>query len=145
MADSFGLHPLTGHREFDRLITDLSGLQDPEQIESAQHRIWERFGVEGAVFISDMAGFSKTTRKAGVCHFLRMIQRARETMAPVIAANRGTLIKCDADNCYAYFATADDAIEASFAVNAAIHAVNEAVGLGARGLQRRRNHVQPLP
>jgi class 3 adenylate cyclase len=112
--------PLTGHDEFDSLIADFSDESDPEKAEEVRQRIWDKFGTKGAVFISDMASFSSTSRKVGVCHFLKMIHRTRQIVAPVIEANRGVLLKCDADNCYAFFKSADDAIRASFDVNGAL-------------------------
>lgn len=124
MADTLRTHPLTGHAEFDGLIAAFADLADPDDIRAAEVRIWERFGAEGAVFISDMASFSSTSRKAGVCHYLKMIHRAREVIAPVIEKNRGTLLKCDADNTYAFFADPADAIRASVEVNAAIFDAN---------------------
>ena len=54
-----------------------------------------------------------------------MIHRARLIIEPIIESNGGTLLKFDADNCYAYFEKADDAIRASFDVNAAIFAAND--------------------
>jgi hypothetical protein len=97
MADDLHLNPLTGHGEFDRLIAEFSELRDAEAIESARQAVWEKFGAEGAVFISDMASFSSTSRKIGVCHFLKLIHRARQMIAPLIAQNNGLLLKCDAD------------------------------------------------
>ena len=129
MADDLHLNPLTGHREFDGLITDFANLREHDEIEAARAAIWEKFGVEGAVFISDMASFSSTSRKVGVCHFLKMIHRTRQIIAPLIADNNGLLIKCDADNCYAFFERPDDAITASFAVNAELFAHNEEFSL----------------
>jgi adenylate cyclase len=129
MAGSSHAFPLTGNAEFDNLIAGLSGLDGADETEAAQTHIWNRFGVEGAVFISDMASFSSTSRKIGVCHFLRMIQRARRKIAPIVVDNRGQLLKCDADNCYAYFDTVDDAIRASFDINAALFRSNEQYGL----------------
>jgi class 3 adenylate cyclase len=117
MAEDLHLNPLTGHREFDSLIAAFSELRDTAEIELARQHIWERFGAEGAVFISDMASFSSTSRKVGVCHFLKLIHRARQIIAPVIAKNDGLLLKCDADNCYAFFESTDDAIRASFEIN----------------------------
>jgi len=121
---------LTGDAEFDGLIEALSSATDPDQAESARRQLWDRFGVEGAVFISDMAGFSKTSRKFGVCQFLKMIHRARRIIGPLIAANNGILLKCDADNCYAWFKHPDDAIQASFDINAALFAANEGFDVG---------------
>ena len=59
-----------------------------------------------------------------------MIHRTRQIVAPVIEANNGILLKCDADNCYAYFDKPDDAIQASFEVNAALFEANDDFGLG---------------
>ena len=129
MAEDLHLNPLTGHREFDALIADFADLRDDGDITAMRERIWEQFGTEGAVFISDMASFSSTSRKMGVCHFLKMIHRARQIIAPLIAKNNGLLIKCDADNCYAFFKRTDDAIRASFDVNAALFEHNDEFGI----------------
>ena len=125
MADDLHLNPLTGHDEFDGLIAAFSELRDDGELELARQRIWDRFGTEGAVFISDMASFSSTSRKIGVCHFLKLIHRARQIIAPLIARNNGLLLKCDADNCYAFFETTDDAIRASFDINAELFRHND--------------------
>jgi class 3 adenylate cyclase len=125
MADDLHLNPLTGHDEFDGLIAAFSELRDDGELELARQRIWDRFGTEGAVFISDMASFSSTSRKIGVCHFLKLIHRARQIIAPLIAKNNGLLLKCDADNCYAFFETTDDAIRASFDINAELFRHND--------------------
>ena len=125
MADKPIRTPLTGHEPFDALIADFADIDDPAEQETARARIWDEFGTEGAVFISDMASFSSTSRKIGVCHFLKLIHRARQTIAPIIAANNGVLLKCDADNCYAFFERTDDAIQASFDVNSALFESND--------------------
>ena len=130
MAETADHKPLTGHHEFDSLIADFADESDPQKAEEIRQRIWDKFGTEGAVFISDMASFSSTSRKVGVCHFLKMIHRARQIIAPVIEANNGVLLKCDADNCYAFFSRADDAIRASFEVNAALYEANRNFSLG---------------
>jgi len=130
MADLAFHEPLTGHAEFDNLIATFAEEPDPAKAEAMRQDIWDRYGTEGAVFISDMASFSSTSRKVGVCHFLKMIHRARQIIAPIIEANNGTLLKCDADNCYAFFKSPDDAIRASFRVNAALFKANDAFGLG---------------
>ena len=129
MADDLHLNPLTGHDEFDGLIAAFSKLRDAGEMELARQRIWEQFGTEGAVFISDMASFSSTSRKIGVCHFLKMIHRARQIIAPLIANNNGLLLKCDADNCYAFFENTDDAIRASFDINSGLFRHNDEFSL----------------
>ena len=123
------LNPLTGNRDFDRLIAAFSDLRDPAEMEAARKSIWERYGTEGAVFISDMASFSSTSRKIGVCHFLKLIHRARQIVAPLVADNDGLLLKCDADNCYAFFESTDSAIKASFEINEALFRHNDDFGI----------------
>lgn len=129
MAETSRIDPLTGHTEFDSLITSFAEEHDEQKAEAIRHSIWERFGTEGTVFISDMASFSSTSRKLGVCHFLKLIHRARQLIGPVIDDCNGTLLKCDADNCYAFFEKPDDAIKAAFDVNATLFESNELFGL----------------
>ncbi len=121
--------PLTGHAEFDAMIADYADAKDADKAETIRAGIWERFGVDGTVFISDMASFSSTSRKLGVCHFLKLIHRTRKLVAPVVERNRGILLKCDADNCYAFFKEPEDAIRASFDVSAALYELNDSFGL----------------
>lgn len=129
MAENLILGPLTGHAEFDSLIAALADAPDADKARAIEDEIWEKFGTEGAVFISDMASFSSTSRKLGVCHFLKLIHRARQIIRPVISANNGTLLKCEADNCYAFFKKSGDAIQASLDVNAVLFEINEKLDL----------------
>jgi len=130
MAEDAFHEPLTGHAEFDDLIAKYSDESDPAKAEEIRLGIWEKFGTEGTVFISDMASFSSTSRKLGVCHFLKMIHRTRQIVIPVIEANNGIMLKCDADNCYAFFRNADDAIKAAFDVNSVLFDANGEFGIG---------------
>jgi class 3 adenylate cyclase len=120
---------LTGHAEFDSLMAAFADEHDVDKAEAIRQQIWDKFGTDGAVFISDMASFSSTSRKIGVCHFLKLIYRTRQIIGPIIEANNGTLMKFDADNSYAYFENTDDAIRASFEVNSAIFSSNAEFGL----------------
>jgi adenylate cyclase len=125
MSGSSSREQLTDHAEFDSLISAMAVEHDADKAEAIRLKVWDEFGVEGAVFISDMASFSSTSRKIGVCHFLKLIYRTRQIIAPIIKSNGGTLLKFDADNCYAYFKTPDDAIKASFEINSAIFKSND--------------------
>ena len=113
------------HDDFTRLIADFSDTTDAAEQERKRQGIWERFGTEGAVFISDMANFSVTSRMRGVCHFLKMIHRTREAVAPVVADNNGTVLKCEADNCYAFFEKPGDALRAAFDINSELFRRNQ--------------------
>ncbi len=129
MAETSLIDPLTGHTEFDSLITSFADETNADKAELIRQSIWQRFGTEGTVFISDMASFSSTSRKLGVCHFLKLIHRTRQIIGPIITASNGKLLKFDADNCYAYFKKTDDAIRAAFDVNAALFDSNDTFGL----------------
>jgi class 3 adenylate cyclase len=129
MAELAFHEPLTGHAEFDDLIAKYAEEPDSEKAEAIRQAIWDKYGTEGTVFISDMASFSSTSRKIGVCHFLKMIHRARQIIAPVVESNNGMLLKCDADNCYAFFRSPDDAIKTSFEVNKALFKANDTFGI----------------
>ena len=115
----------TIHDEFDAIIAAYSDATDPDDRERIRQSLWDRFGRNGTTFISDMANFTSTSRTLGVCHFLKMIYRARSIVAPIIAANDGVLLKCDADNCYAFFDEPQNAIHASFDINAALFRNNQ--------------------
>jgi class 3 adenylate cyclase len=129
MADSARKTQSGMHQIFDELIAHYAACHETEEQHRIRNRFWERFGTCGAVFISDMANFSSTSRKLGVCHFLKLIHRARLTITPIIAANKGRLLKCDADNCYAYFESPDDAIQASLEVNDELFRNNQPLDL----------------
>ncbi|MDH3439106.1 MAG: adenylate/guanylate cyclase domain-containing protein [Gammaproteobacteria bacterium] len=113
------------HAEFDRLIADLSAAADDAEYGEIKKLIWENFGTSGAAFISDMANFSSTSRSLGICHFLKMIHRARQLVAPLIESNNGILLKSDADNCYAFFEDPGNAIQASIDINAELFRANQ--------------------
>jgi len=113
------------HDEFDQLIASFSASADPSKQEALRLDIWDRYGAIGATFISDMANFSSTSRVRGICHFLKLIHRTRETIGPIIADNGGQLLKCDADNCYAFFEGPGQALQASMDVNAELFRMNQ--------------------
>lgn len=103
--------------EFNALIDDFSRCKNSSQRLEAERAMWARFGTVGAAFISDMASFSSTSRAFGICHFLKLIQDARNVIAPRIVEHGGILLKCEADNCYAFFESPDSAIQASLDIN----------------------------
>jgi len=117
------------HTEFEQLIAELSATEGEDEQGVIKKSIWDRFGTGGAAFISDMANFSRTSRSHGICHFLKLIHRARAVVGPVVKANGGVLLKCDADNCYAYFEDPGDAVQASFDINAELFRTNQELEL----------------
>lgn len=110
--------------EFDKLLSRYSRSGDVADRARVEEEIWERFGTEGTVFISDMSGFSRATRALGICHFLACIHRVRPIVARGVGENSGILLKCETDNCYAYFPEPDQALAAAIAINQELDRLN---------------------
>jgi len=115
------VHPETVHGDpegdFDTILARYSDSRDVADRARIDDEIWQTFGTEGAVFISDMSGFSRTTRALGICHFLAQIYRVRPIVARAVGDHGGILLKAETDNCYAFFPEVDQAIEAAVEIN----------------------------
>ncbi|MFT5585954.1 MAG: adenylate cyclase [Cognaticolwellia sp.] len=126
--------------ELHGLLAERNTHRDPAVIQALDRRIRARFERPLAVLISDMAGFSTITQKAGIIHFLALIQRMQGICVPLIKAHGGHLIKEEADNLYAIFEQPVMAVEAAVAMRAAcaedaqtqndLGQVQVAIGLG---------------
>lgn len=109
--------PRDAEADFDELLARYAASGDVAERARLDDELWERFGTDGAVFISDMSGFSRTTRALGISHFLSHIHQMRPIIARAIGDNDGILLKAETDNCYAYFREADAALSASLQIN----------------------------
>lgn len=72
----------------------------------------------------DMCGFTSTTCRHGIIHFLAMVQRMEQAARPAIAANGGEVIKQEADNLFAVFANPQQALEGALDILRALDAMN---------------------
>jgi class 3 adenylate cyclase len=88
-------------------------ISSEEERQEIDRRIWEQFGEEKTILISDTSGFSRITSTYGIIHFLSMIVKLREMAIPIIEANQGEMVKAEADNLIAIFPHPDNAIKAS--------------------------------
>jgi class 3 adenylate cyclase len=96
-------------------------LQEREEIEEY---LWQEFGAEVAVFVLDMSGFSLLTRKFGIVHYLSMVRRMQLITEPIVQSYGGSMIKYEADNCFAVFPDALAAVNAAVAMQNAFTASN---------------------
>lgn len=96
----------------------------PERAEQIDARIRETFGETHAVMVMDMSGFSRMTLKHGVIHFLAMIHRMNQIVAPTVREHGGQVIKFEADNAFAIFETVEAAVEASIDMSRRFSAAN---------------------
>jgi len=96
-------------------------IQERRQIEES---LWEEYGAEYAVFVLDMSGFSLLTRKYGIVHYLSMVRRMQLTTEPIVKSYNGSMIKYEADNCFAVFPDSLSAVNAAIALQHAFAASN---------------------
>ena len=77
-----------------------------------------------AMLVLDMCGFSSTTSRLGVIHFLAMVHQMEQAAVPAIVGNGGVVIKQEADNLFAVFSDPLHALEAALDVVRALDAMN---------------------
>jgi class 3 adenylate cyclase len=70
----------------------------------------------GAVLVCDSSGFTATTRRRGILHFLGLLIRSYELTIPLVTEHGGTLIKNEADNLIAIFERPEQAVRCAVAV-----------------------------
>ena len=103
-------------------------LYSKETSEEGRHKIenvlWKDYGAERAVFVLDMSGFSLLTRKYGIIHYLSLVRRMQLTAAPIVETYGGTVVKFEADNCFATFPDTLSAVHAAIALQLAFDASN---------------------
>jgi class 3 adenylate cyclase len=101
-----------------------SQTESMEERHSIEALLWNEYGAEYAVFILDMSGFSMLTRKYGIVHYLSMVRRMQLTTEPIVRSFGGSMIKYEADNCFAVFPDPLSAINAAIAMQHAFRAAN---------------------
>ena len=77
-----------------------------------------------AILVLDMCGFSRITQSHGIIHFLAMIHQMEQAARPAIEGNGGEVIKQEADNLFAVFATPEQALEAALDTLRTLSAMN---------------------
>lgn len=111
-------------RKFQELLLDFSQAEDLEVRKRIEAELWQEYGMERAVFVLDMSGFSMLTRKYGIVHYLSMVKRMQRTTEPIVKSYGGSMIKYEADNCFAIFPNPLSAVNAALAMQHAFEASN---------------------
>ena len=111
-------------QKFQDLLLRFSQAEEAEVRQQVESEIWREFGAEYAVFVLDMSGFSLLTRKYGIVHYLSMVKRMQLTTEPIVKSYGGSMIKYDADNCFAVFPGPLSAVNAAIAMQHAFEASN---------------------
>jgi class 3 adenylate cyclase len=111
-------------KKFQELLLNFSQNEELEERHKIEDALWNEFGAEVAVFVLDMSGFSLLTRKYGIVHYLSMVRRMQLTTEPIVRSFGGSMIKYEADNCFAVFPDPLSAVHAAIAMQNAFHAEN---------------------
>ena len=114
----------TSNERFAELLLAFSGESDAVERRKIEAEIWKDYGLERAVLVVDMSGFSELTQRHGIVHYLSMVRRMQLTALPIIESHGGRVIKFEADNCFAIFSDSLAAIRSAIALNLAFGASN---------------------
>lgn len=110
--------------KFQDLLLRFSQAEDLDVRQRLEAELWEVYGMERAVFVLDMSGFSLLTRKHGIVHYLSMVKRMQLTTEPIVKSYGGSMVKYEADNCFAIFPDPLAALNAAMAMQHAFEASN---------------------
>ena len=111
-------------KKFQDLLLKYSQSEEMKKRKTLEKKLWDNYGAEYAVFVLDMSGFSLLTRKYGIVHYLSMVRRMQLTTRPIVESFSGTMIKYEADNCFAVFPDPLAAVNAAVAMQHAFTASN---------------------
>lgn len=111
-------------KKFQELLLNFSQSEKVLERHKIEDCLWDEFGAEYAVFVLDMSGFSLLTRKYGIVHYLSMVRRMQLTTKPIVKSYGGSMIKYEADNCFAVFPDPLSAVNAAIAMQHAFRAAN---------------------
>jgi class 3 adenylate cyclase len=98
--------------------------EHPERAAEIDARIKATFGETLAVFVMDMSGFSRQTIRHGIVHFLAQIHRMHSIATPVVETHGGEVVKYEADNVFAVFPDAEQAVDAAIELDRSLELAN---------------------
>lgn len=111
-------------KQFQDLLLRYSKETNNTGRKRVEAELWKEYGAELVVFVLDMSGFSLLTRKYGIVHYLSMVRRMQLITEPIIKSYGGSMIKYEADNCFAVFPDPLAAVNAAIAMQHAFNAAN---------------------
>jgi class 3 adenylate cyclase len=107
----------------ERLLQDrLKPGADKEKIDE---RIWDLFGEEWAIMMTDLSGFSRGVEKYGIIHFLQTIQESERILIPIIEEHDGILLKMEGDSMFVIFRRPHKALSAALAMQRVLASYNK--------------------
>lgn len=107
-----------------QLLFTYTNTSDESSRSRIKQEVWQTFGITGAVFVLDMSGFSRTSQDRGIVYYLALLRRMQIIVEPIIQDYSGTIVKFEADNCFAWFPNVEPALDAAINIQTAIAAAN---------------------
>lgn len=108
--------------ELNRLLQERN--EYPDRSTTIDAQICASFEQDCAIFVLDMAGFSRLTLRYGIIHFLAMVHRMAAIATPLVQLHQGRVVKQEADNLFAVFPTVEAAIDSAIDILKSFAAVN---------------------
>jgi class 3 adenylate cyclase len=109
---------------FEQLLIEYAQADSAQQRKKVEETLWHEFGEKKAIMVMDMSGFSLLTQRYGVVHYLSMVKRMQLTSQPIIEDCSGSVVKFEADNCFAMFPEVEQAVQAAIKLNLAFNDLN---------------------
>ena len=82
-------------------------------------KIWDLFGEEWSIMMTDLVGFSRSTESYGIIHFLNSIYVSRTLFKPIVDKCNGWLLQEHTDNLMAVFRRPERSLECAVAMQEA--------------------------
>lgn len=101
----------------DKLFKFITDSKLPPDYDALEAELDHNFGETCATLVLDSSGFTRTTKLLGPAFFLSLIARMRETCFATVKRHNAISARAWADNVYAEFPTADDAVAAALAIH----------------------------
>ncbi len=89
---------------------------DPQSRTAFDEQVWAERGIEAAILVTDLSGFTKQTKRHGILHFLQVFRRCDVACQPIVKAYAGWLMKHEADDLIVMFNDAVSAVEAAMSM-----------------------------
>jgi class 3 adenylate cyclase len=116
---------VTSRRTLEKLLDRRN--DHPEQLGEIDAKVRAQFEQTRAILVLDMCGFSRLTTKHGIIHYLAMIRRMQRVALPRITAQRGLVMKTEADNVFGVFHDVPEAVAAAREILAELAERNRAL------------------
>lgn len=111
------------HPRLYRLLTSMGDLS-PKECGDIENDLWDMFGQDATVLVTDMSHFSKVTQQHGIIYYLAMIKRMQDIVALSVAKHKGEIVKFLADNSFSIFDNIDSALSCIQEINQKMKAEN---------------------